>query len=435
MPQQVGGALRLLDVAQRPLRQHASRTRLGGARWCSRGAAGAAPHPRPRTAGPQQRAAPAPRTRRPTARHLTAAARLPRLSRAPASGQRPAVLADAGKLRSVGGSAVPLLRASMGGRLRAAAAQGWLCGGLIATWRRLDGAGSLAARPSPAWQPLARGDGCGAGRQAVWASPLLEQDELQRGADIGGRSVAPQRRAGERNRAPNQPNHRSAPRRPLPDRPAPATTAVARRTHIIACASPAAQPPPASSMQLARGLGRLCRLPRAQLAPCSIPSARGCGLGPLPAQRPCSSGHRRPGLCRAADAALEAGSEQQASIYDNPQMYDDAFSYRDFAAECAFLQQLYQHHAGQSLKTLLELGWAAAGARRGARPPAGSAAARRSTQQGAAPAAQQRQLARQGPHASPARRVAAIARPHPPAAAAGAARAATRRSWRARACL
>jgi hypothetical protein len=109
--------------------------------------------------------------------------------------------------------------------------------------------------------------------------------------------------------------------------------------------------------QLTRGLRRLCRHGRqTSLAPCALPSARGSSYASLSAHR--STAHRRQPAA-VADAASEASSEQGSSIYDNPQLYDDAFSYRDFAAECAFLQQLYQHHAEQPVQQLLELGWAA----------------------------------------------------------------------------
>ena len=112
--------------------------------------------------------------------------------------------------------------------------------------------------------------------------------------------------------------------------------------------------------QLGRGLGRLCRLPKAHLAAPTISEAflrapswqqsAPAALGALP-----RGGHARCSSRLAAAETAEPATEQ-GSIYDNPAMYDDAFSYRDFAAECAFLQQLYQHHTEQPLKTLLELG-------------------------------------------------------------------------------
>jgi hypothetical protein len=117
------------------------------------------------------------------------------------------------------------------------------------------------------------------------------------------------------------------------------------------------------SPQLSKGLSRLCRLSHARLAPLGIvtkptgPSSQfGIAVLPSSLHRYAQTLHGRPlSQLRAAEAASEPTTEQ-GSIYDNPQMYDDAFSYRDFASECSFLQQLYQHHTGEAVKSILELG-------------------------------------------------------------------------------
>eukprot|EP00878_Enallax_costatus_P031325 GHUV01034251.1.p1 GENE.GHUV01034251.1~~GHUV01034251.1.p1 ORF type:complete len:319 (+),score=64.45 GHUV01034251.1:357-1313(+) len=62
---------------------------------------------------------------------------------------------------------------------------------------------------------------------------------------------------------------------------------------------------------------------------------------------------------RIARSSTATDSPAQAdSLYDRPQLYDDAFSYRDFKAEVKFLLGAFQQHAsnGGRLETALELG-------------------------------------------------------------------------------
>jgi SAM-dependent methyltransferase len=44
-----------------------------------------------------------------------------------------------------------------------------------------------------------------------------------------------------------------------------------------------------------------------------------------------------------------------AAIYSSAELYDLAFSYRDFAAECRFLSELYRARRGRDARTFLEL--------------------------------------------------------------------------------
>eukprot|EP00775_Hariotina_reticulata_P001683 gene1683-2027_t len=64
--------------------------------------------------------------------------------------------------------------------------------------------------------------------------------------------------------------------------------------------------------------------------------------------------------CSSSLAQAQETQQQPDSshIYDRPQLYDDAFSYRDFAAEAKFLLGAYQQHSqpGGKLQTALELG-------------------------------------------------------------------------------
>jgi SAM-dependent methyltransferase len=62
----------------------------------------------------------------------------------------------------------------------------------------------------------------------------------------------------------------------------------------------------------------------------------------------------------SAAAAEASPSPASSSIYDRPQLYDDAFSYRDFQAEAKFLLGAFQRHAqtesAGKLRSVLELG-------------------------------------------------------------------------------
>ncbi|WIA32247.1 hypothetical protein OEZ86_003094 [Tetradesmus obliquus] len=71
----------------------------------------------------------------------------------------------------------------------------------------------------------------------------------------------------------------------------------------------------------------------------------------LAATRSCQASLRPPSCTATAEA-------QPSSMYDRPQLYDDAFSYRDFTAEAKFLLGAYQQHAADAgkLNTVLELG-------------------------------------------------------------------------------
>ncbi|KAF8071206.1 hypothetical protein HT031_001289 [Scenedesmus sp. PABB004] len=84
---------------------------------------------------------------------------------------------------------------------------------------------------------------------------------------------------------------------------------------------------------------------------------------PWPAQRHRGGARRgvraRSGAAAPLDAAAAAPPPPGAALYDRPQLYDDAFSYRDFAAEAEFLLAAYRQHArggGGAPATVLELG-------------------------------------------------------------------------------
>src|SRR5690349_12451020 len=57
-------------------------------------------------------------------------------------------------------------------------------------------------------------------------------------------------------------------------------------------------------------------------------------------------------------AALAAAGEpaaKHAELYAAPFLYDLAFSYRDYAAECDFLEELYARAPGRAPRSFLEI--------------------------------------------------------------------------------
>lgn len=53
----------------------------------------------------------------------------------------------------------------------------------------------------------------------------------------------------------------------------------------------------------------------------------------------------------------QSAPSSSQSLYNDPALYDEAFSYRDFAAEAKFLLAAYKHHCtGSKLNSVLELG-------------------------------------------------------------------------------
>ncbi|PNH08460.1 dTDP-3-amino-3,4,6-trideoxy-alpha-D-glucopyranose [Tetrabaena socialis] len=121
---------------------------------------------------------------------------------------------------------------------------------------------------------------------------------------------------------------------------------------------------------------RMCRLPRRHSALLG-PSHPGPALPQLSASGACPYSTRRyvearrrqargflPARVAAAPFApspnadpSEPSTSTPSTIYSRPELYDIAFSYRDFKAEVKFLQDVYkQHGGGPPLASILELG-------------------------------------------------------------------------------
>lgn len=72
--------------------------------------------------------------------------------------------------------------------------------------------------------------------------------------------------------------------------------------------------------------------------------------------------HARPATVVPANspqrpAAPSGGTATVRSLYDTPDLYDQAFGYRDFEKEAKFLAAAYKQHCkGDKLNSVLELG-------------------------------------------------------------------------------
>ncbi|PNW76619.1 hypothetical protein CHLRE_11g467740v5 [Chlamydomonas reinhardtii] len=58
----------------------------------------------------------------------------------------------------------------------------------------------------------------------------------------------------------------------------------------------------------------------------------------------------------APEASNEPSTSAPSTIYSRPDLYEVAFSYRDFKAEVKFLQEVYKQHNKHQLSSVLELG-------------------------------------------------------------------------------